>query len=93
MSENVIKFTDAEMQQIAQLQGKYQQKIFELGQLELAKIDLDQQQSDLFDARKKLLEAWTGVQKEENEILQQLSQRYGDGVLSLKDGTFKPAAK
>jgi hypothetical protein len=93
MSENVTKFTDAEMQQIAQLQGKYQQKIFELGQLELAKIDLDQQLNDLGNARKKLLEDWTTIQKEENDILQQLSQKYGDGVLNIKDGTFKPAAK
>jgi hypothetical protein len=93
MSENVTKFTDAEMQQIAQLQGKYQQKIFELGQLELAKIDLDQQLNDLGNARKKLLEDWTAIQKEENDILQQLSQKYGDGVLNIKDGTFKPAAK
>ena len=93
MSENVTKFTDAEMQQIAQLQGKYQQKIFELGQLELAKVELDQQLADLGNARKKLFEDWGTIQKEENDILQQLSQKYGDGVLSLKDGTFKPAAK
>lgn len=93
MSESVIKFTESEMQQIAQLQGKYQQKIFELGQLELARIDLDQQQADLANAKQKLLGEWSGVQKEENDILQQLSQKYGDGVLSLKDGTFKPAAK
>ena len=81
------------MQQIAQLQGKYQQKIFELGQLELAKIDMEQQLSDLSNNKQKLLADWTGIQKEENDILQQLSQKYGDGVLSLKDGTFKPAAK
>jgi len=93
MNDNTIKFTDAEMQQIAQLQAKYQQKIFELGQLELAKIDLEQQVSDLSDGKKKLLDEWTIIQKEENDILQQLSQRYGDGVLSLKDGTFKPADK
>lgn len=93
MSESVIKFTETEMQQIAQLQGKYQQKIFELGQLELARIDLEQQLSDLSNNKQKLLGDWTGIQKEENDILQQLSQKYGDGVLSLKDGTFKPAAK
>lgn len=93
MSESVIKFTESEMQQIAQLQGKYQQKIFELGQLELAKIDMEQQLSDLSNNKQKLLADWTGIQKEENDILQQLSQKYGDGVLSLKDGTFRPAAK
>ena len=91
MSENVIKFTEQEMQAIAQLQGKYQQKIFELGQLELAQIDLEQQQTDLAASKKQVLDDWKKVQVEENAMLQQLSQKYGDGVLSLKDGTFKPA--
>ena len=92
MNENVTKFTEQEMQAIAQIQAKYQQKIFELGQLELSKIDLDQQQADLLAARSSVLEDWKKIQAEEANMLQQLSQKYGDGVLSLKDGTFKPAA-
>lgn len=91
MNENVTKFTEQEMQAIAQIQAKYQQKIFELGQLELSKIDLDQQQADLLAARSSVLEDWKKIQAEEANMLQQLSQKYGDGVLSLKDGTFKPA--
>ena len=39
---DVIKFTEEEMQEIAGLQAKYQQKIFELGQLQLQEIDLEQ---------------------------------------------------
>lgn len=93
MSENVIKFTETEMQQLAQLQGKYQQKIFELGQNELAKVDLTQQLQDVEEARKKIFEGWGEIQKEEQQILQDLSQKYGDGTLNIKDGTFKPAAK
>lgn len=92
MSDNVTKFTEQEMQAIGQLQAKYQQKIFELGQLELAKIDLDQQQADLTNTRTQILEEWKKIQTEENNLLQQLSQKYGDGVLSLKDGTFKASA-
>jgi hypothetical protein len=93
MSENVTKFTDQEMQSIGQLQAKYQQKIFELGQLELAKLELQQEQDNWDASRKQVLEDWKKIQGEENNLLQQLSQKYGDGVLSLKDGTFKPAAQ
>jgi len=93
MSDNVIKFTELEMQDIAKLQANYQQKIFELGQLELAKVELEQQQSDLTDSRNKLFEEWKRIQAQENSLLKQLSDKYGDGTLSLKDGTFKPISK
>lgn len=93
MEEQVIKFTDVEMQSIAQLQSKYQQKIFELGQIELSKVDLTQQLEDNVKQREQLFEEWKKLQTEENNLLQQLSQKYGDGTLSLKDGTFKPIKK
>lgn len=93
MEEQVIKFTDVEMQSIAQLQSKYQQKIFELGQIELTKVDLTQQLEENSKQRDQLFEDWKKIQSEENDLLQQLSQKYGDGTLSLKDGTFKPVKK
>ena len=93
MSDTVIKFTELEMQDIAKLQAEYQQKIFELGQLELAKVELEQQQSDLVNTRNKLFEEWKRIQAQENSLLKQLSDKYGDGTLSLKDGTFKPNAQ
>jgi hypothetical protein len=93
MSENVTKFTEQEMQSIGQLQARYQQKIFELGQLELAKLELDQEQTNWQNSRNQVLEDWKKIQSDENDMLQQLSQKYGDGVLSLKDGTFKPTSQ
>lgn len=93
MEEQVIKFTEAEMLAIAQLQSKYQQKIFELGQIELTKVDLEQQLQDNAKQRDQMFEDWKKIQTEENNLLQQLSQKYGDGTLSLKDGTFKPIKK
>jgi len=95
MSENVTKFTEQEMQSIGQLQGKYQQKIFELGQLELAKVEMEQQvekqKTNLATERTKVFDEWKKIQTEETTLLQELSQKYGDGTLSLKDGTFTPA--
>lgn len=93
MEEQVIKFTESEMLSIAQLQSKYQQKIFELGQIELTKVDLEQQLQDNAKQRDQMFEDWKKIQTEENNLLQQLSQKYGDGTLSLKDGTFKPIKK
>lgn len=92
MSES-IKFTEQEMQSIAKLQNEYQQSIFALGQLDLEKTDLEQQLSQIKEQRDKVYDNWKNLQDQENQLLNSLSQKYGDGSLNLKDGTFKPIQK
>jgi predicted nuclease with TOPRIM domain len=88
-----IKFTEQEMQSIAKLQSEYQQSIFALGQLDLEKTDLEQQLSQIKEQRDKVYDNWKNLQDQENQLLNSLSQKYGDGSLNLKDGTFKPIQK
>lgn len=90
---DVTKFTEQEMQEIAIVQSKYQQKIFELGQLQLEEIELDQTKTELTDRRSAILTEWKDIQKLEESLLNNLATKYGDGSLNLKDGTFKPAPK
>lgn len=92
MSE-IIKFTEQEMQSIAKLQSDYQQYIYILGQIDLEKTDLEQQIQELQNKRNEVFENWKKVQKEESDLINSLSQKYGDGSLNIKDGTFKPLAK
>jgi hypothetical protein len=90
---DVIKFTDEEMVSIAKLQNDYQQSIYMLGQIDLEKTDLEQQLKDLNTRRNEIFENWKKTQQDENNLLSTLSQKYGDGSLSLKDGTFTPIVK
>lgn len=92
MSE-IIKFTEQEMQSIAKLQSDYQQYIYILGQIDLEKTDLEQQLQELQNKRNEVFENWKKAQKEESDLLNSLSQKYGDGSLNIKDGTFKPIVK
>lgn len=92
MSE-IIKFTEQEMQSIAKLQSDYQQYIYILGQIDLEKTDLEQQLQELQNKRNEVFENWKKAQKEESDLLNSLSQKYGDGSLNIKDGTFKPITK
>jgi hypothetical protein len=87
---NTIKFTNEEMQAIAKLQSDYQQSIFALGQLDLEQTDLAQQLSQVKEQRDKIYDNWKSLQNIENDLLNSLSQKYGDGSLNLKDGTFTP---
>lgn len=90
---DVIKFTESEMQSIAKLQTEYQQHIYVLGQIDLEKTDLEQQLEDINNKRSQVYEDWKKTQKEEADLINSLSQKYGDGSLNLKDGTFKPITK
>jgi predicted nuclease with TOPRIM domain len=90
---DVIKFTESEMQSIAKLQSDYQQNIYMLGQIDLEKTDLEQQLQELQNKRNEIFDNWKKLQQEESNLLNSLSQKYGDGSLNLKDGTFKPIPK
>lgn len=89
---DVTKFTEEEMQEIALLQNKYQQKIFELGQIKLEEIDLEQTKLSLEEKKVTVLNDWKTLQKEEENLLNKLASKYGNGSLNLKDGTFKPVS-
>jgi hypothetical protein len=89
MSE-ITKFTEQEMQEIAILQSKYQQKIFELGQVQLEEIELEQTKTTLSERKTAILTEWKDIQKLEENLLNSLATKYGNGSLNLKDGTFKP---
>lgn len=88
--DNTIKFTDEEMQSIAKLQNEYQQNIYALGQLDLEKTNLEQQLEQVTEQRNSIYENWKELQKQESDLLNNLSQKYGDGSLNLKNGTFTP---
>jgi hypothetical protein len=87
---DTIKFTDQEMQSIVKLQNDYQQNIFALGQLDLEKTDLEHQLSQIKEQRDKIYDNWKNLQNLESQLLNSLSEKYGDGSLNIKDGTFKP---
>jgi hypothetical protein len=89
---DTIKFTDQEMQSIVKLQNDYQQNIFALGQLDLEKTDLEHQLSQIKEQRDKIYDNWKNLQNLESQLLSSLSEKYGDGSLNIKDGTFKPTA-
>lgn len=88
--DNITKFTEQEMQQIAALQDGYQQNIFLLGQLQLDEINAQNELDQIKKNREDVLKKWQALQTEEQALINALAEKYGDGSLNLKDGTFKP---
>ncbi len=87
-----IKITEAEFSEIKMLQGKFQELIFKLGNLQVEKIELDRLVTTFVDNEKKLKDEWVTLQTLEQGILDKIVKTYGEGSLNMADGTFNPSS-
>ncbi len=78
------KFTTEELQQLQDLQNKINQVQMRFGELQMAKIRLQDQEELLKLNLKKLNE-------EEVSIAKTLTDKYGKGSLDIETGEFIPA--
>lgn len=82
------KMTDIELSEVKMIQEKFQQKVFQLGQLSLQKKQLETSTKTLNDQENKAWEEWVALQKMETELIDKLLRKYGEGQLDLAAGTF-----
>jgi hypothetical protein len=78
------KFTTEELQQLQDLQNKINQVQMQFGQLQMAKIKLQDQENYLKENLSKL-------NQEEATIAKTLTDKYGKGSLDIETGEFIPA--
>jgi predicted transcriptional regulator len=87
MSET-IKMTDTELVEVRALQEKFQQKMFQLGQNTLQRLQATSTLKVANEQETKLGDEWVALQKEENQLIDKLLAKYGEGSLDLNAGTF-----
>ena len=87
MSEQ-IKMTDTELVEVRALQEKFQQRMFQLGQNTLQRLQATATLKHANEQEAKLGEEWVALQKEENQLIDKLLAKYGEGSLDLNAGTF-----
>lgn len=87
-----IKITESELAEIRMLQGKFQETIFKLGNLQVEKMQLDAAVTEFVEKEKRLKEDWSSLQKLEQGLLDKIIKTYGEGNLNMNDGTFTPSA-
>ena len=88
-----IKMSETELAEVRMLQEKFQQKLYQLGQLFLQKKQMEVAAKNLSEQETKTWDEWTGLQKMENELMDKLLKKYGEGALDLGAGTFIPEKK
>ena len=88
-----IKLKLEELESMKKIQSKYQDKVFQFGQFYLERLALDEKIKQLADLETKTREEYVSIQKEEQDWVNKIAETYGDGNLSMLDGTFTPTVK
>ena len=88
--ESEIKFSDEELQSLRSLQEGYQEKSAQFGQLKVQKLLIQQQLDALEETEVQFESDYSDLQKQEQEIVKQLNEKYGPGNLDPATGVFTP---
>jgi len=85
-----IKFTEQELSEIKNLQAKFQEKVFNLGQLRVERMRVSDIVRTLEFRESEVEKDFAALQAQEKNLLETLTKKYGEGSLNIADGTFIP---
>ena len=88
-----IKFTEKELQTLNDLQVRYNTITNQFGQLAIAKLNLEKQTEVVNDQEFKLQEELDQAREQEQEILNEITEKYGPGQLDPQSGVFTPTTE
>tara|TARA_B100000902_G_scaffold333299_1_gene331744 strand:- start:151 stop:426 length:276 start_codon:yes stop_codon:yes gene_type:complete len=84
-----VKFSKEEMDTLSSIQEKYSEIQAELGQIQITKMRFAQQHKKMIDRENELSGNFEKTQEEETTFVSGITQKYGDGTLDPKTGTYK----
>ena len=79
----IKKFTQEEINSLKSFQTRIEQVLAQLGRVHYSKIKLNEQENVLKSEIQK-------IEKEEQELAQTLSDKYGKGSLDIETGSYTP---
>ena len=78
-------FSEQELNELKELRNKISQLTLQFGQISIS-------MTKLTESKKQLESKLKDLEKEESDIAKKLSNKYGDGSIDLKSGTFTPSS-
>ena len=85
------KLTQEELQQVKDLQSKYNQTLFEIGVIEAQRIALQEQIEKLENNKSTLFKDLATIEQKESELTKTLQTKYGQGAIDIETGEISPA--
>jgi hypothetical protein len=86
----MAQITPEEIQQIKDLQSKYNQTIFEIGAAEAQLIVFQENIEKLDAAKKGLVSDLKTIEQKETELTKTLQEKHGEGNINIETGEITP---
>jgi hypothetical protein len=80
-----------DIERVKELRTKYATTTAQIGQIEIELYISKKRVTDLEKLRESLLENYIKLQTEEQNLVKELNEKYGDGILDLEANKFVPA--
>ena len=84
------QFTEEELKSLKDLQDGYLQVQAKFGQIAIGKLTLQRQADELGKTEEGVRTEFTDLQKKEQQLVDELTKKYGQGTLDPKTGVFTP---
>ena len=84
------KFSDEEMKKLLEIQNAYVEIQQKIGQVQMSKLKLKEQMSEIENLENNCVIDFKKIQKEEKDFVDSISKKYGDGKLDAETGIFTP---
>lgn len=92
IEENVGKqVSEDDIERVKGLRSKYATTTAQIGQLEIELHISKKRVTDLEKLRESLLDNYVKLQTDEQNLVKELNEKYGDGLLDLEANRFVPA--
>ena len=88
--ESEVKFTDDEMSKLVEIRDKYLDVQQQFGRTAILKLRLEEQITDLNKRVDLLKDGYRKNQQTEQEFLDEVNKKYGEGELNPETGIFTP---
>jgi len=86
----MAQLTQEEIQQIKELQSKYNQTILEIGATEAQSIVFQENIEKLQEAKLGLVSDLKTIEQKESELVKTLQEKYGQGNINIETGEITP---
>ncbi len=87
------KFSDEELKQLKELQDGYLETQSKFGQLVIARLNLKKQSEEIGKIEDETKESFIELQKKEKDLVDGLTEKYGEGSLDPSTGLFTSIEK
>lgn len=86
------KLDKEHLDQILNLRASYSENANTLGSISLEQIAVQRRLDYLNAEQDRLYSEFESLRTREQELLEQMRERYGEGEINIQDGTFTPVA-